>query len=124
MENNGHSESRNTEVDDSVVPKAALIEAVSIRSMSLIMLTCIATLFFIDWAQPVLLPLIVAVLISYALDPLVSALDNLRIPRPLSAAIILILLLGAVAGASIPLQRKSKNRLRRSKITSIRRTKA
>ncbi|SOB77484.1 Predicted PurR-regulated permease PerM [Marinobacter sp. LV10R510-11A] len=104
MENNGHNEFRNTEVDDSAVPKAALIEAVSIRSMSLVALTCIATLFFIDWAQPVLLPLMVAVLISYALDPLVSTLDNLRIPRPLSAAIILFLLLGAVTGASIPLQ--------------------
>lgn len=104
MENNGHNEFHNTEVDDSAAPKTALIEAVSIRSMSLVALTCIATLFFIDWAQPVLLPLMVAVLISYALDPLVSTLDNLRIPRPLSAAIILFLLLGAVAGASIPLQ--------------------
>lgn len=107
MENNGHNESRNIEVDDGVVPKTALIEAVSIRSMSLIILASIATLLFIDWAQAVLLPLIVAVLISYALAPLVSTLDHIKIPRPLSAAIILILLLGAVAGASIPLQREA-----------------
>lgn len=104
MERNGQSESNNTEADDSAEPKTALIEAVSIRSISLIILTSIATLFFIDWAQAVLLPLMVAVLISYALDPLVSALDHVKIPRPLSAAIILLLLLSAIAGASIPLQ--------------------
>lgn len=104
MENNGHGEFRTTEEDHNTAPKAALIEAVSIRSMSLIVLASIATLVFIDWAQAVLLPLMVAVLISYALDPLVSALDHLKIPRPLSAAIILTLLLGAAAGASIPLQ--------------------
>ena len=40
----------------------ALIEAINIRSMSLIVLTSIASLYFIDWAQPVLLPLVVAVL--------------------------------------------------------------
>lgn len=104
MENNGHGEFRTTVEDHNTAPKAALIEAVSIRSMSLIVLASIATLVFIDWAQAVLLPLMVAVLISYALDPLVSALDHLKIPRPLSAAIILTLLLGAAAGASIPLQ--------------------
>ncbi|WP_100637798.1 AI-2E family transporter [Marinobacter salexigens] len=93
--------------DDNQKPVKALIEAVNIRSMSLVVLTSIASLYFISWAQAVLLPLIVAVLISYALDPLVSTLDRLRIPRPLSAAIILILLLSAVAAASIPLQREA-----------------
>ncbi|MGO1502299.1 MAG: AI-2E family transporter, partial [Marinobacter sp.] len=104
MENNGHGEPSNTSRDDSAAPKAPLIEAVSIRSMSLITLSSIATLFFIDWAQAVLLPLMVAVLISYALDPLVSTLDHIKIPRPLGAAIVLLLLVGAIAGASIPLQ--------------------
>lgn len=104
MEYKGHDEPHNAEGNNSAVPKTALIEAVSIRSMSLIILTGIATLFFIDWAQAVLLPLMVAVLISYALDPLVSALDHIKIPRAISAAIILLLLLGAIAGASIPLQ--------------------
>ncbi|HTN32698.1 MAG TPA: AI-2E family transporter [Marinobacter sp.] len=86
---------------------AKLIDSVNIRSMALIVLTTIATLYFIDWAQAVLLPLVVAVLISYALDPLVSALERLKIPRPLSAAIILTLLIGIIAGATIPLQREA-----------------
>lgn len=107
MENNGHREFRHSQPEDNVVPRAALLEAVSIRSMSLVILASISALFFIEWAQAVLLPLVVAVLISYALDPFVSAFDRLRIPRPLSAAIILTLLLGAIAAASIPLQREA-----------------
>lgn len=93
--------------DSSTSANTQLIDSVNIRSMALVILTSIATLYFINWAQAVLLPLVVAVLISYALDPLVSALDRLHIPRPLSAAIILILLIGAIAGASVPLQREA-----------------
>ncbi|MBK1886598.1 AI-2E family transporter [Marinobacter sp. DY40_1A1] len=93
--------------DINEIPAKALIEAVNIRSISLVVLTSIASLFFISWAQAVLLPLTVAVLISYALDTLVSTLDRLRIPRPLSAAIILVSLLSVIAAASIPLQREA-----------------
>lgn len=85
----------------------ALIETISIRSMSLIVLTSIATLYFIDWAQPVLLPLVVAVLISYSLDPLVSALERVHIPRPLGAAVILVSLIGILAAASVPLKQEA-----------------
>lgn len=85
----------------------ALIEAINMRSMSLVILTSIAALYFIDWAQAVLLPLVVAVLISYALEPLVAAITRLKVPRPLSAAIVLLLLISIIAGASIPLQREA-----------------
>jgi len=107
MEIKGQNELGNTEENDSNALKHGLLEAVNIRSMALVTLTSIATLFFIDWAQAVLLPLVVAVMISYALDPLVSTFDRIRIPRPLSAAIVLILILGAIAAASIPLQREA-----------------
>ena len=87
--------------------KPALIEAVNIRSMALIILTSIVTVYFIDWAQSVLLPLVVAVLISYSLDPVVSLFDRIRIPRPLSAALILTVLIGAIAAGSIPLKQEA-----------------
>ncbi|MCG8522396.1 MAG: AI-2E family transporter [Pseudomonadales bacterium] len=85
----------------------ALIEAINIRSMSLIVLTSIASLYFIDWAQPVLLPLVVAVLISYALDPLVATLDRIHIPRPLGAALVLCALIAILAVASVPLKQEA-----------------
>lgn len=92
---------------DDTPSKTALIEAVNIRSMALVILTSIATIYFIDWAQSVLLPLVVAVLISYSLDPVVSMFDRIRIPRPLSAALILLAFVGALAAASLPLKQET-----------------
>jgi len=87
--------------------QVALIDAISVRSMALIVLAGIATLYFIDWAQPVLLPLVVAVLISYALDPLVSVLDRVRIPRPLGAALVMTILIAIGAAAGAPLKQET-----------------
>ncbi|MBL1274241.1 MAG: putative PurR-regulated permease PerM [Marinobacter maritimus] len=107
MESEDQYERSPSNPDNKISSEKALIEAVNVRSMSLVILSSIATIYFINWAQSVLLPLVVAVLISYALDPLVSMLDRLRMPRPLSAAIVLITLLGAIGATSIPLQREA-----------------
>lgn len=85
----------------------SLLPMVDVRSTSLIVLTCVAGLYFISWAQAVLVPLVVAILISYALDPLVSGLEKFRIPRTLSAALVLTIVVAAVVGASIPLKRET-----------------
>ncbi|WP_319783715.1 AI-2E family transporter [Oceanisphaera sp. IT1-181] len=84
-----------------------LIDAFNASNASLIILATLAGIFFIDWAQAVLLPLIVAVFISYALDPLLSPFDKLKIPRPLSAAVVVGLVLTLIISASIPLQREA-----------------
>ncbi|GGB48967.1 AI-2E family transporter [Oceanisphaera marina] len=84
-----------------------LIDAFNARNASLIILASLAGIFFIDWAQSVLLPLIVAVFISYALDPLLSPFDKIHIPRPISAAVMVTVLLAIMVSASIPLQREA-----------------
>ncbi|MBU2953275.1 AI-2E family transporter [Marinobacter sp. F3R08] len=89
----------------------ALIEAISIRSMALVVLTVIATLYFINWAQAVLLPLVVSVLFSYTLEPIVSALQRLRVPRSLGAAFVLFALLGISVASSVPLKQEAMEML-------------
>lgn len=101
------NEPQGTETGDNSASGAMLTEAISIRSVALVSLTTMASLVFINWAQAILLPLVVAVMISYALAPLVSTLDRLKIPRPLSAALVLICLLSAIAAASVPLQHEA-----------------
>lgn len=80
---------------------------VKVRDAALVVLATIATVYFIDWAEAILLPLVVAVLVSYALDPLVSALERLRIPRAIGAGIVVLSLIALAAAASIPLQREA-----------------
>lgn len=89
------------------VSESSLIQRVDVRNTAMIVLSSVAALYFISWAQAVLVPLMAAILISYALDPLVSGLEKFRIPRPLGAALVLILLVITIAGASIPLKRET-----------------
>ena len=107
MENGDKTKREESGADNNSQNSQALIDAINMRSMSLITLTSIATLYFIDWAQAVLLPLVVAVLISFALEPLVATISRLKVPRPLAAALVLILLIGIIAGASIPLKQEA-----------------
>lgn len=93
--------------EDGEQSERSLMPKVNVRSAAVIILTSIATLYFISWAQAVLLPLVVAILISYALDPLVSGLERFRIPRMLGAALVLTIVVATIAGASIPLKRET-----------------
>jgi predicted PurR-regulated permease PerM len=58
----------------------------------------VAVLFFLRMASTLLIPIALAVLISYALEPLVAWLERHHVPRLAGAAVVLVLLLGAAAG--------------------------
>ena len=65
------------------------------RSAPLVLLAVFATIAVLKWAQAVFIPLVVALVVSYALGPLVDRLERIRIPRGVSAG---VLLLAIVAG--------------------------
>lgn len=85
----------------------AVLRGLNLRSAALILLTSFVAVYFISWAQAVLLPVVVAIIISYTLDPLVSGLAGFRVPRPLGAALVLIVVVTTLAGASVPLHRET-----------------
>jgi predicted PurR-regulated permease PerM len=68
---------------------------VNVRSFSLVLLATMAGVFTLRWASAVFIPLVVGMLFSYALSPLVDWLTRHRIPRALSAG---MLVLGIVSG--------------------------
>ncbi len=68
----------------------------SVRSMALTLLAAAAVMWILNWAREVFIPIIVAVLISYALDPVVIWLMRLKMPRMLASAVVMTLLTGAV----------------------------
>ena len=68
----------------------------SYRNAPLILLAVFATIFVLEWAQAVLIPLVLALVVSYALNPLVDRLERIAVPRGLSAAVLLLaIVLGA-----------------------------
>ena len=99
----GSEDSAVTATDTTDGPKQ-MIQAVNVRSFSLVILATILAFVFIDWAQAVLMPLVVAVLISYALEPLVMGLERLRLPRALAAGMVITSVIALGIMASIPLK--------------------
>jgi predicted PurR-regulated permease PerM len=79
-------------------------EKVPVSNVPLILLTIFASIFILDWAQPVLIPLVMGMIVFYALSPLVDRLEKLRIPRALSAAALLVVVVGGVGAAAVSLQ--------------------
>ncbi|MEB0058301.1 AI-2E family transporter [Variovorax sp. RTB1] len=70
---------------------------VDVRSASLVVLAVLATVFALQWASAVFIPLMVSLLLTYALAPLVTRLERIKISRWFGAAAILLILGGAIA---------------------------
>jgi predicted PurR-regulated permease PerM len=68
---------------------------VDVRSVSLTVLATIAVVLMLQYAQAMVIPIVLGVLVSYALDPIVSAMERRRIPRSVGAALLLMVLVGA-----------------------------
>ena len=85
--------------DDSPAEPLALNQArpFHVRSTSLTVLALIAVIVFVQWAQAVLIPITFAVMLSYALTPIVVWLKRkARLPKAVGAALTLTLILGAL----------------------------
>ena len=65
---------------------------VNIRSTSLAIIALIMTVAALDLASDLFAPLVLGVLISYAWYPVVSFLDRWRVPRAISAALVVAVL--------------------------------
>ena len=73
---------------------------VDVRNVSLVILAILASLFVLQWARAVLIPIMLSVLFSYAFSPLVNWLEPRRVPRWLSSAVLLLGILGAMGSGA------------------------
>jgi len=73
------------------------IERLRSRSIETTLLTVLAVLYTLYFARSFLIPIVFALLLNFLLSPLVRRLLRWRVSPPLSAAIIVVLLIGAAA---------------------------
>lgn len=59
-------------------------------------LAVVASLFFLREAAPLLIPIVISVLLSYALEPVVAWLQRRHVPRLAGAALVMLTLVGMV----------------------------
>lgn len=76
---------------------------VDVRGVALTIIAGGVLLAVLWFAQPVLIPLIVAALLFYALDPLIDWLQRRHVPRALSAALVLLLATGGIGASAYSL---------------------
>src|SRR3954468_22378015 len=80
------------EPEPEAVPTAGPID---VRSAALTVLAVLATILVLQYAQAMIIPIVLGILISYALEPIVARLTKWRLPRPISAAVVLIAMTAA-----------------------------
>jgi predicted PurR-regulated permease PerM len=66
---------------------------VDVRSLSLAILAVLAAIFALQWAKPILVPILLGVMFSYALTPAIERLNRWRVPRALGASVVLAAIL-------------------------------
>jgi predicted PurR-regulated permease PerM len=76
---------------------------VDVRSASMVTLAVVGTIYMLHWASPVFIPLMVSLVLTYALSPVVSFLQRrLKLSRWIAAA---LLLLSLTAGSGFAVYR-------------------
>ena len=60
------------------------------HNIALVVLTVIALIFALEWAQVFVISLLVGIIFAYTLNPVVTWLEYIRIPRVISASIVML----------------------------------
>src|SRR5687768_18494280 len=83
---------------------ASAFDGLDIRTAMLIVIALGVSIFLLRYMSELLAPVAFGLLLFYALDPAVDALERARVPRWLAAACVLGATLAAVLGGAYALQ--------------------
>lgn len=88
----------------SVSQPVVLHMPVDVRSVSMVTLSLLGVVYTLHWAAPVFIPILVSLMLTYALSPTVSFLERrLRVSRWISSALLILALVCATGGAAYKL---------------------
>lgn len=76
-------------------PTAWPSTAVNVRSFALVVIATLGCLYVLHWASEVFVPLLMGLILSYALTPVVNRMVRWHLPRALAAAVVVV---GIVTG--------------------------
>ena len=85
-----------TPESQAVTPVDEIVSATAVPSMALTVIAVIGSILVLQYAQPVLIPIVIAVLISYVLGPAVESLARHGVPRWAGAVLVIALLCGTI----------------------------
>ncbi|NOV22594.1 AI-2E family transporter [Cupriavidus necator] len=100
----GHAADEVSAPAPALLTDEAVAGALHRASTALMVLAVLFSLYAVHIARDFLVPVIIAVVMAYLLDPLVSALQRLGLPRTLASTIVLLALLSALLSGAYLLQ--------------------
>lgn len=85
-------------------PQHVLLTApIAARNLSLAIIAALAGLYALHWAAAVVVPLLLGLMGSYALEPVVRRMVHVGLPRLLAAALLVTAILGGMVGTTYTL---------------------
>jgi len=96
----------NTELGDKLQTDAFVLQAnesIQVKNVALVVITTIAVIFALDWAQNFVITMLLGILLSYTLNPLVKWLEYIKIPRIIGSSIVILALICSITFAAFTL---------------------
>ena len=85
-------------------PEPSIFDDLDARTAALLIIALGVAIFLLQYMQALLAPVAFGLLLFYALDPAVDALERARVPRWIGAAAVLGLTMGTIFGGAYALQ--------------------
>lgn len=79
-------------------------DLVQVKNVALVILTTIAVIFALDWAQNFVITMLLGVLLAYTLNPVVKWLEYIKIPRVIGSSLVIIFLMASIGFAGFTLR--------------------
>ncbi len=93
--------------------RPSLPERPNVATVCLVVLSAVSAVFCLRYAQAVMLPFVLGLLVFYVLDPVVSWISGLGVPRALASFALIVLLLGTAVGGMYLLRGQAVDLLER-----------
>lgn len=92
---------------DLVLP--ATTHPIQVKNVALMIITTIAVIWALDWAQSFLITLMLGILFAYTLNPLVVWLEQIKIPRLIGSSIVIVAVMLCITFAGYTLKGQIKS---------------
>ena len=101
--------SKETKTPTEVIPEPApsnelATDLIQIKNVGLVVLTTMAVIFFLDWAQSFIVTMLLGILLAYALSPLVSQMERIKIHRVIGSTVVILALITSIVFAGYGLR--------------------
>ena len=79
-------------------------DLIKVKNSALLILTTIAIVFALQWAQSFVITLLLGILLSYTLNPLVARMEQIKIPRVIGSTIVIVAVILSIVFAAYGLR--------------------